>query len=143
MSGITGGIADLAEKITNLPLTISETVLNGIKEIFIPDTEFIIGKVEYLKSEFLALGVGFYDMSDIFDEEKPFDDIKTTVRGQEVVIVNMDIVKRAVEEFRPVIRGLLVLFLMIYNYNQFMGLIGQQGITIGSVTRTIFKGDKE
>lgn len=82
-------------------------------------------------------------MSDIFNEEKPFEDIKAIVRGQEVVIVNMDIAKRAVEEFRPVIRGLLVLFLMIYNYNQFMGLIGQQGITIGSVTRTIFKGEKE
>lgn len=118
-------------------------MINGIKEVFIPDAEFISGKVEYLKNEFLSLGIGFYDMSDIFNEERPFEDITTTIRGQKVVIVNMDIVKNAVEEFRPVIRGLLVLFLMIYNYNQFMGLIGQQGITIGSVTRTVLKGEKE
>lgn len=117
--------------------------MTGIRDVFIPDTEFINSQVEYLKSEFLALGIGLYDMTDIFNEEKPFEDITASIRGQEVVIVNMDIVKGAVEEFRPIIRGFMVLMLVIYNYNQFMGLIGQQGITMGHVVRTIAKGEKE
>lgn len=95
--------------------------------------------MECLKSEFTKLGVATYDMSAIMGSEKPLDDIKCTIMGKEVVIVRMDIVNSAISKFRAVIRGFIALLLVLYNYNMFLGLIGQQGIQVG----TIILGNRE
>ena len=143
MSSIVNKLSDVAEKIANLPTLLIEGIVEGIKSVFVPDVDYIESKVQYLRDEFLALGVGFYDMSDIFNQEKPFTDITATIRGQEVVLVNMDIADKAVQEFRGIIRGFIVLLLVIYNYNQFMGFIGQQGLTLGGVIVPLVKGEKQ
>lgn len=143
LSSIIDRLGDVAERIANLPTLLIEGVVEGIKSIFVPNVDYIENKVQYLRDEFLALGVGFYDMSDIFNTEKPFADITATIRGQEVVLVNMDIADKAVQEFRGIIRGFIVLMIVIYNYNQFMGFIGQQGLTLGGVIVPLVKGEKQ
>lgn len=106
--------------------------------MFIPDSDFIQSKVDYLSSAFNRLGIATYDMSSIMGRETAFSDITCTMFGKEVVIVRMDIVDHAVLKFKAVIRGFIALLLVIYNYNQFMGLIGQQSLTTGNLV-TIMK----
>ena len=107
-----------------------------------PSDEFIQQKVSYLEQSFLDLGIGFYDMSEIFSKEKPFEDITVNMYGKSIVIVDMDLVDSAIAYFRPVIRGFIVLLLCIYNYNQFMGFIGQGSMTLGSIIRSV-RSEKE
>lgn len=114
-----------------------------MKWLFIPDEEFINAKIDYIKKAFNRLGVATYDMSAIMGKETPFSDITCTIFGQKVVIVRMDIVENAVLKFRAVIRGFMTLMLVIYNYNQFMGLIGQQQLTLGFQTIGVLRGMKE
>lgn len=66
-------------------------------------------------------------------KEKPLEDITCTIMGKTVTIVRMDIVNSAVLKFRAVIRGFIALLLVMYNYDMFMGLIGQQGMQLGSM----------
>lgn len=100
-----------------------------------PDEEFINEKVTYLSDKFMTLGVATYDMSSIMGKEKPLTDITCTIMGKTVTIVRMDIVNNAVLKFRAVIRGFIALLLVMYNYDMFMGLIGQQGMQLGSMVQ--------
>lgn len=113
--------------------------------MFVPDEEFINEKVEYLKEQFELLGVSTYDMSAIMGKESPLKDITCTIMGHKVIIVRMDVVETAVKKFRAVIRGFIALLLVAYNYDMFMGLIGQQGMQLGRLLQTKFgsKGGDE
>lgn len=95
-----------------------------------------MGKIEYLQEQFSYLGIGSLDMSVLFENEKPLDDIQVEIYGQTLTIVRMDFVNDAIHKFRAVIRGFITLLLILYNYNQFMGLIGQPGITLGQHIKT-------
>lgn len=108
-------------------------MIEGIKTIFVPSEDFINEKVAYLKEQFERLGVATYDMTSVMGKEKPLEDITCNIMGQTVTIVRMDIVDSAVLKFKSVIRGFITLLLVAYNYDMFMGLIGQQGMQIGSM----------
>lgn len=96
-----------------------------------PDSEYINSQIERIKQAFIELGINTnYDMSFLFSTEQPFDDFKVKMYGKEVVILDMSFVEKGLKTFRPVIRGLMVLFMLLFNYNQLMGLIGQSPISI-------------
>lgn len=99
--------------------------------------------MDYLKEQFELLGVATYDMSSIMGKETPLEDITCTIMGQTVTIVRMDIVNTGIQKFRAVIRGFSALLLVMYNYDMFMGLIGQQGMQLGSLIRSAKKGGDE
>lgn len=160
---IESGFTDLLENAVEMPtkikeaftewftnlidgvLSIPEKIFEFIKSIFLPDEDFINTKVNYLKSEFTRLGVATYDMSAIMGSESPLEDITVEIMGQTVTIVRMDIVDQAIQKFRAVIRGFIALLLVMYNYDMFMGLIGQQGMQLGSMIqfRNRFGGKKD
>lgn len=135
MSSIISNIIGIAEKIAELPLKLTENLIEGVKGIFIPDSDFISNAVDRLTGTLTSLGIVKYDMSGIFANEKPFSDFTCTIRGHKVVIVDMTFVDKALETFRPIIRGFLWLLLVLYNFNQFMGLIGQPGISIAGIIK--------
>lgn len=137
-------ITDLRDKLLNKLVSVIEgieatpqKIIDGIASIFLPKDGFIEGKIDYFRQRLLAMGVDTYDMGEIFNTEKPFEDITCTVRGQTVTVVSMDIVDLVVKKFRPVIRGFMWLMLVFYNFNQFMGLIGQPGVTLGGIIETV------
>ena len=130
----------IIDGITTLPERIAEC----IKNIFIPSEGFIEGKIDYFRKKLLGMGIDTYNMGSIFNEEQPFEDLTCTIGGHEVTVVNMSIVDKVVLKFRPVIRGLLCLLLVLYNYDQFMGFIGQKGLTVGGIIKTVSgKGENE
>lgn len=125
-------LRDIIDGILNLP----EKIKDAIKSLFLPSDGFIEGKIVHFRQKLLGMGVDTYDMGSIFSKEQPFEDITCTVRGQTVTIVRMDVVDKVVKKFRPTIRGFMWLMLVFYNYNQFMGFIGQKGMTLGGIIRT-------
>ena len=131
MSSFTDWFNNLGEKIENLPATI----INGIKDFIVPDADFISEKVAYLQETFAGLGVSSYDMSPIFEKEAPLDDLKVDMYGQELTIVRFDIANEAIGFFRKIIRGFITLLLVMYNYDMFMGLIGQPGMQLGNLLK--------
>ena len=133
MSSLGDWFSNLGTSIVSL----GGTIVDGVIGIFVPDVDFIMGKIDYLTVEFSKLGVGSLDMSAMFKGEKALDDITIEIYGQTVTIVRMDIVNRAIQKFRAIIRGFIGLLLILYNYNQFMGLIGQPGITFGAHIRVL------
>lgn len=125
-------LKDIIDGILNLP----EKIKDAIKALFLPSDGFIEGKVQHFRDKLLGMGIDTYDMGSIFNKEQPFEDITCTIRGQTVSIVRMDVVDKVVKKFRPTIRGFMWLMLVFYNYNQFMGFIGQKGMTLGGIIRT-------
>lgn len=143
MSSFSNWFNSVVASIKELPSRIIDGLIEGIKTIFIPREEFINEKVDYLKEQFELLGVATYDMSSIMGKETPLEDITCTIMGQTVTIVRMDIVNTGIQKFRAVIRGFIALLLVMYNYDMFMGLIGQQGMQLGSLIRSAKKGGDE
>lgn len=125
-------LRDIIDGILNLP----EKIKDAIKALFLPSDGFIEGKIDHFRQKLLGMGVDTYDMGSIFSKEQPFEDITCTIRGQTVTIVRMDVVDKVVKKFRPAIRGFMWLMLVFYNYNQFMGFIGQKSLTLGGIIRT-------
>lgn len=136
-------VVDVKDKVLAVRKSISslpDLIFDGIKSIFVPEEDYINEKVDYLKQQINKLGVSTYDMSAIMGTEKQLDDIEVTMYGTKVTIVDMTVVNTAIDKFRAVIRGLMWLFLVIYNYNQFMGLIGQQSLTLGNMIQSVRNG---
>lgn len=130
---VVGKLVSVIDGIKELP----DKIVKGITRIFIPEDGFIDGKIAELQASMVALGVDAYDMSGIFSQEKPLQDITVNLYGHEVVIVDMGVVDGVLDYFRPVIRGFMYLLLVFYNFNQFMGLIGQQGVTLGGIINSV------
>lgn len=154
MSGIVDWLSSIAEKISSLPQSIADkikgffdTLLDGIKRIFIPEDGFIESKVQEVQDIFGGALVGAYDMSDIFTQSEKPSDIevgynlgKVRVSGK---IVDFSFLDKALVKIRPFIRGVIALFLILFNINQFLSLIGQNPISIaGVVAKQSEKGGK-
>lgn len=142
-SKIKGYILDLRDTVLEKLRSIIQGILDlpdkmgdAIIGLFLPSDGFIEGKIDHFRQKLLGMGVDTYDMGTIFNNEQPFEDITCIIRGQTVTIVRMDVVDKVVKKFRPTIRGFMWLMLVFYNYNQFMGFIGQKGMTLGGIIRT-------
>ena len=112
---------------------IGSAILDGIKEIFVPDSDYINKQFDLVKKEFqTAFGISAYDMNLIFNKEVAFSDIKVSMYGHECTIVKTDKLKEVILAVRPYIRGFIVLLMVFYNINQFLMLIGQAPVAIGA-----------
>lgn len=129
-------IIEKAKSIIDGILELPTKIGDAIKGLFVPSDGFFETKIEHFRKKLLGMGIDTYDMGSIFSEGKPFDDITCTIMGQEVTIIKMDVVEKVVLKFRPVIRGFMWLMMVFYNFNQFMGFIGQDGVTLGGIIKT-------
>lgn len=143
-SSIGTFINDMRDKIVDkLTIVVSgivslpDKIFEGIKFIFVPDSDYLANRIDYLREQVQRIGVASYDMSAILGKETPLEDIKVSIRGKQVTIINMGIVDKVVLKFRSVIRGFMWLMLVFYNYNQFMGVIGQRSMTLGGIISTV------
>lgn len=121
----------LGESIATIPQKIGEF----ISSIFLPDTDKLNASINDVKQKFQrAFNVSSLDISGIFgDENRP------SVKGHKVTVKNVgtfnmpdidfSFLDIALEKFRPIIRGFLVLLLMFYNFNQYSKLIKAGTIT--------------
>lgn len=133
LSGVLSWLKKVVDSVTSLPSKIITGVTSLLHDFFIPKEGFIEEKINYLKDKFtVSFGITPFDMSGVFSSEKAFSDITVNLYGSSSVIVNMDYVKSALTVFRKIIRGFICLLLFFYNTNQFLSLIGQSPLAIGS-----------
>lgn len=107
--------------------------MNGIKGIFIPDTDElkndVNGLLEQLNHTF-NLGIDSQNwLVDSFTEEAiPNEEATYNIPGLgeiKLTFFDASYLKRGIEYFRPIIRGFIVLLLVFFNYKQVLTLIGQ------------------
>lgn len=121
----------LGESIASIPQRIGDFIAS----LFVPDTEKLNNTFDDVKAKFQrAFNVSSLDISGIFGDE-----VRPSVKGHKVSVKNVgtfnmpDIdftyLDKALEKFRPIIRGFLVLLLIFYNFNQYSKLIKAGTIT--------------
>lgn len=133
VNSIVGILQNIWAWLNNLIDSIVQAFIDMLMSLFVPSDGFIDGKIGLITAKLDSLGVAPYDMSGIFDSDdgNPFQNIVVDVNGQEVVIVSFDYLPPFLNKFRPVIRGLLVLFLIYYSINQLLSLIRLSGMMEG------------
>lgn len=128
VSGISTTVSNILDAILSLPSTIAKAIAG----LFIPSEGFIEGKLDMMIHEIGSLGVSPFDMQGLFYESSnPFDDIVVNIRGQDVVIVSFEYLPDFIDHFRPVIRGLMALFMLYYCVNQLLGILRISGMIQG------------
>lgn len=119
-------LKDIFNKIVELP----KNILDGIKEVFIPDTNDINtmfnSAMLSIRSKF---GFQEFDFNNIASgSATPTDIAKAyTINGLGTMNLKFFDTKyliQGVEFFRPFIRGFIVLLLIFYNAKMFLGFIG-------------------
>ena len=113
------------------------SILEGIKSIFVPDTNELNASIDHLKNTFITtFGIGAYDLSPILSSEMKITDHKGKINIAglkfEATFFDVDYLVQGIASFRPYIRGFIVLMMAFYNINQFLTIIGQNPISFGS-----------
>lgn len=111
-------------------------LLDGLKSFFIPSDNFIDNCIEQIKKQFtITFGLSEFDISVAFGRDTLLSDVNSDyVIGSlnfSGTFVNYKYVIDAITFFRPYIRGFIVFMLVVYSFNQFLYLIGQQGLSLG------------
>lgn len=148
MSSIVSNLASIGEKITNVPIAIvngigefltdiwdaitglPQLILDGIKDIFIPDTNYVSDAMNEFSNELKQkyyLDTAYFDS--LFDGEKVVEDVNVDYSIFGVGTFNFKIFDSTwfvygVQYFRPVIRGFLVLMMFFYHIKQIVSFFG-------------------
>ena len=139
-TGIFNGVSSIIELLqqilvffNNLIASLVQALIDMIAALLLPSDGFIDTEIGKINDKLNTLGIAPYDMSDIFNHgnENPFKNITINIYGQEVVIVSFDYLPQFLDKFRPIIRGLLVLFMLFYSINQLLSLIRLSGMMEG------------
>lgn len=138
-TGILEGVSSIVGFLEDFIQNLVAAFLDMLVSLVVPGEGFIESKIGDLQNKLYALGIAPYDMGDIFDDSggNPFKDITAVINGQTVVIVSFAHLPGFLDEFRPVIRGLLVLFLLYYSINQLLSLLRLSGVMEGGNSNPI------
>lgn len=131
-------ISSVTQNIFDNVVQLPQNILNGLQYLFVPDTEQINNSINTLVNNFKsAFGVNSYDISNLFGTETEVGDITGTINigGFEfnTSFFDSSVFIKGVNTFRPAVRGFVVFLLILYNINQFLHFIGQQGLSLGSL----------
>jgi hypothetical protein len=135
-------LGDVVSNIWNAVKGIPDAIFEGIKRIFIPDTDKIQSSIDKLKDVAKSkFGVESVDLSGIMGVGTEISNHSGTVEilGYSFTADFLDVsyLISGVTTFRPYIRGFIILLIFLYNINQFLHFIGAGGLSLGAniVTR--------
>lgn len=139
-------VSSIIQNIFSTVVSLPENILNGIKFIFIPDTEHINNSIDNLVNNFKnAFGVNSFDISEVFGTEAEIGNQQGTIQVGSITftgtVFDSSFLLKAVNTFRPAIRGFIIFLLVLYNINQFLRFIGQEGLSLGSLFASSRKDD--
>lgn len=128
-------LGDILESITDIP----ELVLDGIRNIFVPDIDVIKSEFDGLMSTLKSkLGVDVYDLDSLFITSSAPEDIEASYSvglfSYSGKFVDFTWFIYAVERLRGYIRGFLVLLLLIFNVRQALSMFGLSSGEIASAS---------
>lgn len=118
-------------------ITIPEKILDGIKSVFIPKTDDVNNSIDRLKTSFNdTFGIGDFDLSGVMGVSTEISNKSAdiTIFGYTFNFPFLDVtyIKRAVDDFRPYIRGFIILMLALYNINQLLSFITAGHLSLGN-----------
>ena len=108
-----------------------------ITSLFVPSDSYFVDKVgEFvakIKNKYPNVDIG--KLEDLAVGEKKFQDIYANFFGMNCLVVRASVVNNIISWARPIIQGLIALFLLLFNYNQLYKLI--RGGNLVSAQNTI------
>ena len=132
-SGLLGVIIGLLDGIKSAVSGIVDGILDGIKGFFLPSEGYLDAKMAEFNDNLdgiLGFDLDVFDLSYLAGEEAWVSDSDFAADGAifglegDIPLLDTSILTDAVDYFRPVIRGLLVLFMAFFFYNQVLALLG-------------------
>lgn len=126
-------LGSIGESIASLPSKIVDLIVEGIKGIFIPDTEEIKAQFNNMVSDIQrSFGLQVDSLEWLVNgvTEESITDTKADynipgVGAFNLTFLDSTYLKQGIEFFRPLIRGFVVFLLILYNYKQILTFIGQ------------------
>lgn len=112
-------------------LSIPQLIIDGLKEIFIPDTEELSDIMEaMLENLGSQLGADFTLLNNLFNLEIAPEDVSVDydipgLGTMRIPILDTQYLISGVAHFRPYIRGFTVFLLVCFNWFHVLSLIGQ------------------
>lgn len=137
-------MSDIWDSITSLP----ELILEGIKDIFIPDSDYIESSFNSFLSELkMKFNIDTGAFESLFTSEQPVSDTYvdydlTGVGSFHLKVFDSKFLVDGVTFFRPFIRGFLVLMMLFYHIKQVIGFFGYDSGVVTGRTEHI-KSSKE
>lgn len=116
-------------------------MLNGIKEIFVPDTEELESIWQTTTSQISAkFGFAQYDLESLFTQERAVEDIEGDYKinglgTMHIKFLDTTYLTQGITHFRPYIRGFIVLLCVFYNIRMAVGFFGYSSGEIKSASK--------
>lgn len=138
-------MSDIFDKLSALP----GAILDGLKEIFIPDTDdmesIFTSTVDSISARF---GFDEFNLDTLFGTSVAPTDVNQTYNVPGIGAIRLKFFDtkyliQGVEYFRPFIRGFIVLLLVFYNWRMFLGFIGHDLGATANGAKNFIKGDSE
>lgn len=133
-NALSGFFSNVVEAITGLP----DLILNGIKSIFVPDADYIETAFTSFTDEMKAkFNIDTSAFESLFQAEQPVEDISADYDVPGVGTLNLkfldtSFLSSALDKFRPIIRGFIVLMIFLFNIRQLIGFFGYDaGVVAG------------
>lgn len=145
LDGIVDGITSLKESVLGIP----GLIVDGIKDIFVPDADYIDNAfntfVDELKMKF-SLDYGAFE--NLFTSEKAVDDVYADysingIGNLRLKVFDSSFFVQGVTYFRPFVRGFLVLLMLLYHVRQLLGFFGYNAGVVAGRTDDIASNLKE
>lgn len=131
LSGLADKLTSVVENIKALPGLIIDGILNGLREIFIPDTVELENTLDAMVDNIGSqLGVQFNTLDRLYEREAAPEDVNIDYNLPGVGVLNLKILDTdflidGVAMMRPYIRGFMVLLLVLFNWSQVLSFIDQ------------------
>lgn len=138
LTSIVGKLGDIIQSLKALPGSLIDLLFKMLKDIFIPNKENVFKMFDDTKA-YVASKFPFLDYSsnivNIFKGERFIEDVNVGLSLPYVGSVNFKIIESkyvndAIQTFRNVIRGFLILMVMFYHLNELFTFIGQRQATV-------------
>ena len=134
---ILNTIATKLQSVIDTLTGIPSLILNGIKDIFVPDTAVIEQEFNALLDKLEdKMGIFQYDLDNLFADSMQPGNIEgtfgTTLWSYTGAFVDFRWLIQGVEYFRPIIRGFLVLLMFFYNVRMALSMFGLSSGEIAS-----------
>lgn len=137
LKNLLQSILDLIKTIIDWLTSFWDKLLEFITSLFVPSDSYFVDKVgEFvakIKNKYPNVDIG--KLEDLAVGEKKFQDIYANFFGMNCLVVRASVVNNIISWARPIIQGLIALFLLLFNYNQLYKLI--RGGNLVSAQNTI------
>lgn len=127
-SAITGSwewLKDLIQSILDWLNSFWDSLLEFLTNILVPSESYWVDSFEEVETALTSKipNIDISILEDMASGEVVFEDIYATFFGQRCLVVRASLINNVIGWARPILQGVIALFLLLYNYNQVYHLL--------------------